>query len=559
MPDLTATMTFLADAGASGGETDMTGLMQRLALQVAAILLATRLGGGVFHRWLKLPSVLGELLSGMLIGPFVLGKLPLPGFGPLFPLPAGGELSVSPELYALATLGSLLLLFLSGLETDLGAFLRYSVAGTAVGIGGVIASFSLGAACGVWFGLTPSFFSPAALFLGAVSTATSVGITARILTEKRKTDSPEGVTILAGAVLDDVLGIVVLAMVVALAGAAHRHESVAWRHMAVLLARTVVFWLVAMFGGILAGPWLTRRLKRSIGSRDAIASVCLGLALLLSGLMESAGLAMIIGAYIMGLSLSRTDISHLVQHQLRGAYQLLVPVFFCVMGMLIDVTAMRGVVLAGLAYSLLAVFAKLFGCGLPALFMKFNLRGALRIGAGMVPRGEVALIVAGVGLSSGAIGHDIFGVAVMMTFLTTLLAPGLLIRSFEGPSGLRVPEPDRDDQQTILLELQTHDLAEFFLPRVIRAFETEGFYAYPIQQEPLTYQLRKDDQVFSLAMSVTTIIATVPTRHLDFVRLMLLEEMLSLREAVAAVSQTRTEDTLAQNLAENLFSDEQGG
>ena len=193
---------------------DMSHLMTTLVLQLAVIILAARIFGILFDRYLKQPRVLGELVAGMIIGPYALGSLPIPGLGQsLFPA-LDSVMPVTPELYGLAVVASIVLLFLAGLETDLATFLKFSHIGSAVGLGGVILSFVLGDLIAVL--ILPgvdSFMSPTALFLGTLSTATSVGITARILSEKQKLSSPEGVTILAGAVLDDVLGIILLAVV----------------------------------------------------------------------------------------------------------------------------------------------------------------------------------------------------------------------------------------------------------------------------------------------------------------------------------------------------------
>ncbi len=191
-----------------------------LVFQLAVIIFAVRAGGGLVKR-VKLPAVLGELLSGIVIGPYLLGSVPLPWLGfahGVFPKPEAGGPPVSPELYGFATIASLILLFMAGLETDFRQFLKYSVAGTVIGLGGVIVSFAAGDFAGVYFGIGDNlhFLSPACLFLGALCTATSVGITARILSEKKRMDSPEGVTILASAIIDDVLGIIGLAIILGL-------------------------------------------------------------------------------------------------------------------------------------------------------------------------------------------------------------------------------------------------------------------------------------------------------------------------------------------------------
>ncbi|HSR88395.1 MAG TPA: cation:proton antiporter, partial [Pontiella sp.] len=208
----------IAAHSAEGAGHNITHTMMHLILQLAVIIIVAKVGGYLFQRMLKMPSVLGELASGMVIGPYALGsQIYLPGLGQLFAESQG--FAASAELYGIATLASIILLFLAGLETDLAAFLRYSVVGSFVGMGGLAAAFVIGDLCAVlWPGNgIDSFMQPAALFLGVISVATSVGITARILAERRKMASAEGVTILAGAVFDDVFRIITLAIVMGMA------------------------------------------------------------------------------------------------------------------------------------------------------------------------------------------------------------------------------------------------------------------------------------------------------------------------------------------------------
>ena len=555
IPQCLATISADLPLASSHIPNDMSSLMQHLMIQVAIILLVSRAGGALIHRLFKLPAVLGELAAGMLIGPYALGGMKLPLIGTLFPPHLGSIIPVSPELYGMATLASLLLLFLSGLETDLTTFLRYSVVGTAVGIGGVVFSFILGDYCAIFFGLADSFMDPTGLFLGTVSTATSVGITARILTEKRKTDSPEGVTILAGAVLDDVLGIIVLAIVVAMTKVTGKQDSVHWKEILLLAAKTFGIWILCTVIGIVSARRLARWMKL-LGSKEMIASFALGLSLLLAGFLETAGLAMIIGAYIMGLSLSRTDLVHVIEHQLRGAYNLFVPVFFCVMGMLVDFRVMtHTVVMVGLVYSALAIVAKIGGCALPAWLMHFNLRGALRIGVGMVPRGEVALIVAGIGLSSGAIRSETFGIAIMMTVLTTLVAPPMLVHAFNGKSGLRGGGKTGSgiEVKPIVLTFPSQDIAELLREHIVQAFQNEEFFVYALGMDPPTYQIRKDDMVFTLLQDGTTINLTSNSPDDYVARLVVLEEILNLADMVESVKKMQEKGS-SQKLIADLFT-----
>jgi Kef-type K+ transport system membrane component KefB len=252
-----------------------------------------------------------------------------------------------------------------------------------------------------------------------------VGITARVLSERGKLDTPEGVTILAAAVLDDILGILVLTIA---AGVAETGKvsivdvlDVGWKALA--------FLAVLFGGGLLVARYVSRFVLslRVIGAGVAIA---LGLAFLASGLAESFGLAFIIGAYATGLALSDTDLAETLEAPLAGVYNALVPIFFVVMGMQVDVTAFGDAIVFGIVLTALAILGKVLGCGLPALATGFNRTGAARIGFGMLPRGEVALIIAGIGLTKGVIEQDLFGVAIFMTIVTTLMSPIILVPLF---------------------------------------------------------------------------------------------------------------------------------
>ena len=539
---------------AEGAGHSITHTMMHLILQLAVIIIVAKVGGYLFQRFLKMPSVLGELASGMVIGPYALGsQINLPGIGQLFAENQG--FAASAELYGIATLASIILLFLAGLETDLAAFLRYSVVGSFVGVGGLVSAFVVGDLCAVYWpgnGID-SFMQPAALFLGVISVATSVGITARILAEKRKMASPEGVTILAGAVLDDVFGIITLAIVMGMAKVS-MGAGVAWGPICMIALKAIGFFVVVTALGLMFSRKITAVIKK-FKSKDMIVAICFGLALLLASLAEMAGLAMIIGAYIMGLALSRTDLTHEIEQHLEGVYNILVPIFFCVMGMMVDFAAMKPVLLFGSVYSLLAVVSKVVGCGVPAFLMRFNLRGSLRIGLGMLPRGEVALIIAGIGLASGIINQGIFGVAIMMTVITTMLAPPLLVKSFEGGSGLRKEvEDDSENIESFELEFPSRDITEFLLGRFVRALQGEEFFVNNLHTEQPTYRVLKDDIAFTLMQESNKLIVHVPAANQHVARMILLEELLALSDLLEATKQMKDVDEMGTDLMSGLFT-----
>lgn len=454
----------------------LTHRMMVLMLQLGALLLAARIGAEIFERFLGQPAVLGELMAGVIIGPYALGPfIPMIGIGALFPTTPVGTWPVSPELWGVATLASVILLFMVGLETDFRKFLRFVAPGAAVGIGGVVFSFTVGNLLyAMVYDMSP--LSASALFMGTVSTATSVGITARVLSDGKKLSSPEGTTIIAGAVVDDVLGILILAMAAGVAAGELSGESPGLGALGRIAATAVGFWLVATLLGIALSHRIARVINR-FHTTGAPMVLGLGLALLLAGIAEAFGLAMIIGSYIMGLALSREELSHTIEKMLQPVSTSLVPIFFAVMGMLVDLRAVGGVLGFGLIYTATAVVSKVLGSALPSLFVGFNTLGAARIGLGMLPRGEVALIVAGIGMSQGIIDRDMFCVAVLMTLFTTLVAPPALVRLFKIPgSGLRVKrataEPSTQTQEIHGLNSENRPLI-FHSMRA--AFSDRGF------------------------------------------------------------------------------------
>ena len=221
--------------------------------------------------------------------------------------------------------------------------------------------------------------------------ATSVGITARVLSDINRLDTSEGVTILAGAVIDDVLGILVLAIVNAIAIVELAGGTLDVNTIITIAVKAVLFWLGLTGIGILASKQIEKGLKW-FKTKGATFGLGLALAFACAATAELFGLAMIIGAYSIGLALSDTKVAHFLEEQLKSVYNFVVPIFFVVMGMMVDFNQMLPLLWPyGVVISFFAIISKVFGCGIPALFVGFNLRGAYRVGLGMLPprRGRV--------------------------------------------------------------------------------------------------------------------------------------------------------------------------
>ncbi len=540
--------------GSSGGASP-THDMTRLVIELGVILFAARAGGALFKRF-NFPAVLGELVAGIIIGPYLLGALPFPGFPDgLFPIIAHSPIPVSTELYGIATIASIILLFMAGLETDLKLFLRFSFAGTVVGVGGVVFSFVIGDLTAVWLisGID-SFMHPQALFLGVMSTATSVGIPVRILSEKKKLDTPEGVTILAGAVIDDILGIILLAIVVGIStiDSSSGAHSPNWAAIGMIGVKAVGVWLLFTALGLLFAEKIAKLLRIN-GSLQTVAVMSLGLALLLAGIFEHAGLAMIIGAYVMGLTLSKTDLNFTIQEHLEPLQSFFVPIFFSFLGMLVNVRDIftREALLIGGIYTVGAIAAKLIGSGIPALFLNFNRVGALRIGLGMVPRGEVALIIAGVGLANGILPKDLFSIAVVMTLVTTLVAPILLAQALSwGGRGTR-KEVKVFDTSTLNFNFPSVEFTDLIEHKILQGFQAEGFMIhrldidvdiYNIQKEQILIIFKRENNEISIESSEDTQL---------FIRSLVYEMLVELNTVVANVKEMAKPEEMKRSLAES--------
>jgi Kef-type K+ transport systems, membrane components len=528
-------------------EENITEIVTSLVFQLAAIIFAVRIVGKLAVK-IGIPSVLGELVAGIIIGPYALGGIGLPGFAHgIFPLNSP-SLAVSPELYAFSTLASIILLFASGIETDLTMFLKYSVTGGIVGFGGVAVSFLFGDLCSMIM-LRTSFMDVRSLFLGIMSTATSVGITARILSDKKKMDSPEGVTILAAAVFDDVLGIVLLAVVMGIVSAISGGTAISGTKIEMIAFKAFSIWLAFTVLCIIFSKYIARFVKLFGGTYD-FSIAAFGVALVLAGVFEKQGLAMIIGAYTTGLALSGTDIAPIIQERIHGLYKFFVPIFFAVMGMSVNLGALmnKEVLIFGAVYTIAAILAKVIGCGGPSLALGFNFKGALRIGTGMVPRGEVALIIAGIGLTAGIVNQELFGVVILMTLVTTILAPPLLSVTLKIKGRGTRKEIKTAEAQQFVWDFKDDEIADLVIDMFLQDLRSEGFYVQMMNISDGLSQARRGN--ISLSITETDSIVAIETDKEDmgFVKAEIYEVLLRLNKSLQTLEALNTTASLQTGL-----------
>ncbi|MET0339950.1 MAG: cation:proton antiporter [Polyangiales bacterium] len=413
---LALTSRALADDGAGHGDPLALPL-----LALALVLLVAKVGGDLAMR-LGQAAVLGELLGGVL-----LGNLDLAGIG------AVEWFSTDPIVDVFARLGVILLLFEVGLESTVAQMLRTGWSALLVALAGVITPFVLGYFVGA--ALVPGAGLYAHIFMGATLTATSVGITARVLKDLDQAQSPEARIILGAAVLDDVLGLVILAVVTGLIAAADAGRAPSLLSLGQILLASLGFLIGALVIGVRLSPRAFRAASR-LRSQGVLLALSLGLCFVLAWAANAIGLAPIVGAFAAGLVLEKVHYTDFVSRGERELEELihpitsfLVPIFFVIMGMRTDLRAFADPSVLALAAALtaVAVVGKL-ACGLGVLG---GVADRLTVGLGMIPRGEVGLIFANIGLTLSVGGErvvtpHVFSAIVVMVIVTTMVTPPLL-------------------------------------------------------------------------------------------------------------------------------------
>jgi Kef-type K+ transport system membrane component KefB len=396
----------------------------QVLLLLALLVSAAKLAGALAARAGQ-PSVFGEILAGLLLGPSALNLLAWPLFGSgASPHPGADAPSLLGLVRDLSDIGVVLLMFVAGLETDLAEMRHVGAVAFWTALGGVLLPFVGGAAAAAAFGLPLRWEG---VFVGAILTATSVSISAQTLIEIGQLRSREGSTILGAAVIDDVMGIVLLSAVVGFARASGAGGAAA---IALAVMRMAAYFAGAVFVGQALG--VLERFTRRLGVSQPLLAFAVAVAFVYAALAEwVGGVAAITGSYLAGVLFGRTEVKHHLEAGVHAlTYSLFVPVFFVGIGLQANARDLGPHVGLTLTIVLVAIVAKALGCGLFARASGFGTIEAIRVGVGMISRGEVGLIVAGYGLSSGIIGRDVFSASVVMVLATTMVTPPLLRLTF---------------------------------------------------------------------------------------------------------------------------------
>ena len=387
-----------------------------IVLSLGILLFAAKLMAELFHR-IKMPIVLGELLAGIIVGPFALGGLPFFDGKPIVVL--------DETVLHIGELSAVVILFIAGLEITPREFVKGGAASFTVGGLGVVVPFFVGYFIFVLFGLE----SLESMLVATALTATSIAISIQVLTELGKLQSREAKLILGAAIVDDILAIAVLSVVTTMVQTGNTAPDIG--SIIFLISKILILFAVLLAGAVFVVPRIlhVEKLWKSKGSIEGITTASFFGAAAISAFV---GLSPIVGAFAVGMAVSSTKIIKRVEEYVDKLEIIFAPLFFAIIGAQVD---LRGVNINVLVLSVVivtvAIVTKLVGCGIPSLIFLKDKTKSMRVGIGMISRGEVGLIVAGVGVTSGVLSTDIYTAVIIMVAATTVVSPIWLRKSYK--------------------------------------------------------------------------------------------------------------------------------
>jgi Kef-type K+ transport system membrane component KefB len=385
-------------------------------ISLSLLLFASKLFAELFHK-IKLPIVLGELLAGIVIGPYALGGLPLFNGEPLVIL--------DETIKHIGELAAIVILFVAGLEITPREFLRGGVSSFTIGALGVIVPFFVGYFVFSLYGLEALEI----LLIATALTATSIAISIQVLTSLGKMQTKEARLILGAAIVDDILAIAVLSVVLTMVQTGNTTPDI--MDITFLILKILGLFVALLIGAILIVPRILHR-ERLWKSQGSIEGITTAIFFGGAGIAALVGLSPIVGAFAIGMAVASTRLIKQVEEYVHKLQIIFAPLFFAIIGAQVD---LRGVnlevlLIAGILVSI-AIATKIFGCGLPSIIFLKDKSKAMRVGIGMVSRGEVGLIVAGVGATSGVLSGDVYTAIIVMVAVTTIITPLWLKKAYQ--------------------------------------------------------------------------------------------------------------------------------
>ena len=396
--------------------TESSAIFIHVIISLALLLFTAKIFAELFHR-IKLPIVLGELLAGIVIGPYALGGLPLFNGEPLVIL--------DETIKNIGELAAIVILFVAGLEITPREFLRGGASSFTIGALGVIVPFFVGYFVFSLYGLE----ALETLLIATALTATSIAISIQVLSSLGKMQTKEARLILGAAIVDDILAIAVLSVVLTMVETGNTTPDI--MEITFLILKILGLFVALLVGSILIVPRILHR-ERLWKSQGSIEGITTAIFFGGAGIAALVGLSPIVGAFAIGMAVASTRLIKQVEEYVHKLQIIFAPLFFAIIGAQVD---LRGInldvlLIAGILV-FIAIVTKMLGCGLPSLIFLKDKSSAMRVGIGMVSRGEVGLIVAGVGATSGVISGDVYTAIIVMVAVTTIITPIWLKKAYQ--------------------------------------------------------------------------------------------------------------------------------
>lgn len=368
-------------------------------LHIGVILLAANIGGIISKRF-KQPAVLGQILVGLVLGMGIIEK--------------------TDTISHLAEIGVIFLMFIAGLETDVNELKASGKSSSLIALGGIITPFIF-VAGGIYL-VTSNLL--ASVFMGVIATATSVSISVQTLREIGQMRSKQGIGILGAAIIDDVIGIILLTVIIGLV------KPGANNSLLIVVGKIVMFFIMTFIVGYILIKILGK-ISKKINIEDSIVAYAIIFCFILAYFSEELGVAAITGAYFAGVVFSMTTHRHKLSHEVNKISSVMfTPIFFVAIGLGVDIKSAISAFSIGIILVILGALGKIIGCGFGAKVSGFDGKEALQIGVGMVPRAEVAIIIANLGVAIEIISRQQLAAVIMMVLITTLVTPSLLKWTF---------------------------------------------------------------------------------------------------------------------------------
>ena len=396
--------------------TESSAIFIHVIISLALLLFTAKIFAELFHR-IQLPIVLGELLAGIVIGPYALGGLPLFNGEPLVIL--------DETIKNIGELAAIVILFVAGLEITPREFLRGGASSFTIGALGVIVPFFVGYFVFSLYGLD----ALETLLIATALTATSIAISIQVLSSLGKMQTKEARLILGAAIVDDILAIAVLSVVLTIVQTGNTTPDI--MEITFLILKILGLFIVLLVGSIVIVPRILHR-ERLWKSQGSIEGITTAIFFGGAGIAALVGLSPIVGAFAIGMAVASTRLIKQVEEYVHKLQIIFAPLFFAIIGAQVD---LRGInldvlLIAGILV-FIAIVTKMLGCGLASLFFLKDKDKAMIVGIGMISRGDIGLIVAGIGATSGVLSGDVYTAIIVMVAVTTIITPVLLKKAYK--------------------------------------------------------------------------------------------------------------------------------